>query len=175
MATPTPSASAKPHLLPAIGDPGAAEGLRARLSRLHPATRPLWGRMAAVAMLRHLNDAFETMDGTRPLQPGPARRGTTFRAWTTKVLALYAPVPWPRGLRTAPSIDQERGGTTPRAFDVEAATLLAHVHRYAAGEVPLGRHHPFIGTLSAWEWQRWAYLHVDHHFRQFGLERPSTG
>jgi len=29
--------------------------------------------------------------------------------------------------------------------------------------------HPIFGRMSLWEWQRWGYLHTDHHLRQFGL------
>jgi hypothetical protein len=32
-----------------------------------------------------------------------------------------------------------------------------------------GREHPFLGKLSRAEWLRWAYLHMDHHLRQFGV------
>ncbi len=28
--------------------------------------------------------------------------------------------------------------------------------------------HPYFGNLTKWEWMRWAYLHADHHLRQFG-------
>jgi Protein of unknown function (DUF1569) len=29
--------------------------------------------------------------------------------------------------------------------------------------------HPLFGRMSASSWMRWAYLHADHHLRQFGL------
>jgi hypothetical protein len=29
--------------------------------------------------------------------------------------------------------------------------------------------HPVFQKMSAAEWGRWAYRHVDHHARQFGL------
>jgi hypothetical protein len=29
--------------------------------------------------------------------------------------------------------------------------------------------HPIFGKMSETDWMRWAYLHVDHHLRQFGL------
>jgi hypothetical protein len=31
------------------------------------------------------------------------------------------------------------------------------------------RPHYMFGPLSESEWARWAYLHMDHHLRQFGL------
>jgi hypothetical protein len=155
------------RLLPSLADPGEAERTVRRLDRLDVTAQPLWGRMVALGILRHLNDAFATMDGSRPLPPGPAERGNALQRQATRLVALYLPATWPRGLRTSPAIDQEAGGSRPGTLADEAAELTMYVARYAAGDVPTGRAHPFIGTLSAWEWQRWAYLHVDHHFRQF--------
>jgi hypothetical protein len=28
--------------------------------------------------------------------------------------------------------------------------------------------HPIFGRMSEAAWMRWAYLHTDHHLRQFG-------
>jgi hypothetical protein len=155
------------RLLPTLADPGEAERAMRRLDRLDPTAQPLWGRMGALGMLRHLNDAFATIDGSRPPPPAPAQRGNALRRQATRLVALYLPAPWPRGLRTLPVIDQEAGGSPPGTFADEAAELTTYVARYAAGDVPAVRVHPFLGQLSTWEWQRWAYLHVDHHFRQF--------
>jgi len=30
-----------------------------------------------------------------------------------------------------------------------------------------GRWHPIFGPMSRSDWLRWAYLHMDHHLRQF--------
>jgi hypothetical protein len=142
-----------------------------RLDRLDPTTRPLWGRMHALAMLRHLNDAFALMDRSRPATTAAGGLADALRHRATKAMALYVPVPWPRGLRTSPEIDQAIGGSAPGAFADEATELATFLARYAAGDVPTHGEHPFVGRLSVWEWQRWAYLHVDHHFRQFGVGR----
>lgn len=32
-----------------------------------------------------------------------------------------------------------------------------------------GQVHPIFGRLSRAAWLRWAYLHMDHHLRQFGF------
>jgi hypothetical protein len=31
-----------------------------------------------------------------------------------------------------------------------------------------GKAHPLFGRMSDADWLRWAYLHADHHLRQFG-------
>jgi hypothetical protein len=30
-----------------------------------------------------------------------------------------------------------------------------------------GQQHPIFGPMSRSAWLRWAYLHMDHHLRQF--------
>jgi hypothetical protein len=157
------------RLHPSLADPGETERLLRRLDRLDPSMQPLWGRMRVVNMLRHLNDAFGAMAGSRPLPPAPPRRGDRFRRGTTKLLALYLPVPWPKGIRTLTALDQRAGGSAPGVVAAELAELRTYLDRCAAGDVPAGREHPSLGPLSTWEWQRWAYLHVDHHLRQFGV------
>jgi hypothetical protein len=67
-------------------------------------------------------------------------------------------------------VDQEAGGTEPGDFAadlkqlealVEIVTKPASGYRWPA--------HPIFGTMSEAAWLRWAYLHMDHHLRQFGL------
>ena len=83
--------------------------------------------------------------------------------------ALYA-VALAAGIRTRPEVDQEFGGTKPTAFDTDVATLEAFVEVVTTRpEFFAGRRHPIFGPLSDTAWMRWAYLHMDHHFRQFGV------
>jgi hypothetical protein len=35
-------------------------------------------------------------------------------------------------------------------------------------EILDGKSHPIFGAMSAGDWLRWGYLHMDHHLRQFG-------
>jgi hypothetical protein len=144
------------------------EEIRARLARLRPDSPRRWGRMSAPQMVCHLTDAFRNILGERATagvrQPGHLR-GTLLK-WA----ALYAPVPWPRGLRTRPEADQERGGTPPGEFTRDVAALGAACDRFlAARAVVAQRPHYRFGALTQAEWARWAYLHMDHHLRQFGL------
>jgi tetratricopeptide (TPR) repeat protein len=87
-----------------------------------------------------------------------------------KWAALYAPVPWPAGIVTRPEVDQQIGGTPPTDFAADVAALEQLVE--AATTMPgffSGRPHPIFGPLSDAAWMRWAYLHMDHHLRQFGV------
>jgi hypothetical protein len=86
-----------------------------------------------------------------------------------KWIALYAPMPWPTGIQTVPEFDQRTAGTPPGAFAADVATLEALLGRIGRRDdgAPWPRH-PIFGRMSQRAWLRWAYLHMDHHLRQFG-------
>ena len=51
----------------------------------------------------------------------------------------------------------------------DRATLLASMERFASKTERDVHPHPIFGPLTTWEWQRWGWLHADHHLRQFGV------
>jgi hypothetical protein len=67
-------------------------------------------------------------------------------------------------------MDQELGGTMPADFAADLAELQALLEVVTT---PARDHvwpvHPIFGEMSEAAWMRWAYLHMDHHLRQFGL------
>ena len=121
--------------------------------------------MSAPQMICHLNDSFLGVIGERPISPatGPLQR--TLVKW----MALYGPLPWPQGIETRPEVDQERGGTRPTDFAADVARLEALVDLVTTRTGCFdGQVHPIFGRMSEFAWMRWAYLHMDHHLRQFG-------
>jgi hypothetical protein len=121
--------------------------------------------MSAHQMICHLSDSFLAVTGRRHASPasGPLQR--TVIKW----IALYAPLKWPKGIPTRPEVDQEAGGTTPSNFAADVTQLEMLVElittRISCFD---GQTHPIFGPLSRPAWMRWAYLHMDHHLRQFG-------
>jgi DinB superfamily len=138
-----------------------------RLKRVRPDAAGCWGRMSAHQMVCHLADNFRMALGMKLVLPTTGLLQRTLVKW----LALYAPLQWPPGrLRTSPEVDQEQGGTRPTVFDADLAESEALLKRVAAEAGSLHRHrHPVFGPMSDGDWLRWAYLHTDHHLRQFGL------
>ena len=122
--------------------------------------------MSAHQMVCHLADAFLMGTDGRPVSVASSVAERTVIKW----IALYAPTRWPQGIRTRPEIDQEVGGTKPTTFAADVTALEALVERVAATRGFFdGRTHPIFGRLSERAWMRWAYLHMDHHLRQFGV------
>ena len=137
-----------------------------RLNSLRRDSERRWGRMTAHQMVCHLSDGYRIQIGERrtALAPSPLPRPIM------KVVALYMPLKWPPGIRTTPDLDQDCGGTRPIDFAADVADLAGLVDRASipCPGVP-ERLHPLFGRMSDAEWKRWAYLHADHHLRQFGI------
>jgi hypothetical protein len=147
-------------------DRDKAEVLR-RLKALRPDSVARWGRMSAHQMVCHLSDGYRMLTGERTTQlvASPLPRSIM------KCVALYAPVRWPTGIPTTPELDQGVGGTRPVDFGAvvaDLATLVDHIARVRRGRFA-GQRHPIFGRMSESAWLRWAYLHADHHLRQFGV------
>lgn len=139
--------------------------LRRRLAQLRAETQPRWGRMSAGQAVCHLADAYRMALGEYLV----ASRSRLVDRTVFKLLALYTPMPWPKGIPTAPELDQFAGrGTCPEDFAADAASLLALMQRMA-GHQGAWPDHPILGPMSRSQWMRWGYLHPDHHLRQFGL------
>lgn len=103
--------------------------------------------------------------GQKAVTPSTSLTKRTIVKW----MALYVPLRWPPGIPTSPEIDQHGGGRPPAEFAADVADLLAQMEAIARDPRALeGRVHPIFGRISGRGWLRWAYLHTDHHLRQFG-------
>lgn len=137
-----------------------------RLGQVRPDSVRRWGRMSAHQMVCHLTDSCRMMMGEKAVSPAASPITRTVVKW----IALYAPLRWSPGILTRPEIDQMTAGTKPGDFARDVATLQAVL----AGLKVRGRGanwpaHPIFGRMSERAWFRWAYLHTDHHLRQFGV------
>ena len=147
-----------------LANPDDTHELIARLDRLTPQSTRQWGRMNVHQMICHLSDSFRAVTGERKVSavrlPG---------ASLIKYIALYSPMTWPHGVKTGAEVDQEIGGTRPVEFARDRGDLVVLVERFARPAQNFASYaHPAFGRMSPAQWQRWAYLHVDHSLRQFG-------
>ena len=138
--------------------------IRSRVAALAPQDQALWGSMTVNQALCHLHDSFHVALGRRPAAPlRPPSIPLPMLIW----LALKAPIPWPKGVETAPEVKQGIGGTPPGEFPADLDRLLASLDAFAASPGPWPAH-PIFGPLTGPQWMRWGFLHTDHHLRQFG-------
>ncbi len=150
-----------------LSDAAALAGILDRLDRLPPNAPAHWGRMSAHQMLCHLTDSFLACFGEKYASPATGLFERTVMKWA----ALYMPLPWPKDIATRPEIDQVAGGgTPPAAFDQDRQALVGATARFCDPTRDSTRDfHPIFGRMSRDEWMRWAWLHMDHHLRQFGV------
>jgi hypothetical protein len=149
-----------------IADDRALGSLVERLQRLRRDSPRRWGTLTPGEMLCHLGDAHESVLGIRiPPGPKPSGRPGPLLKW----LVLYGPFPLPRGVKTRPGVDPRIDGTRPEDFERDRERAIGSLKALAAAEpATMSPSHFRFGRMSARDWHRWAYRHVDHHLRQFG-------
>ena len=134
-----------------------------RLGRVRPDSQRRWGSMSAHQMICHLSDSFRVALGTKHV----CSSSTLFKRTIYKWAALWVPLRWPHGVKTRPEMDQLQGGTRPVEFSSDAENLRILFERFCGWKYDFAPHAMF-GQLSRTERMRHAYLHMDHHLRQFG-------
>lgn len=143
--------------------PGDRQEMLERLEALRPDSPRQWGRMNSHQMVCHLIDGFAVALGQRTVSPATGLFQRTIMKWG----GLYLPIPWPKNIPTRPEIDQVEGkGTAPEDWRRDVLALRDHMQRFVGARQ--WSPHPIFGRMTASEWMRWGYLHMDHHFRQFG-------
>jgi hypothetical protein len=145
-----------------LASPADCEEIRRRIAALAPESPRRWGSMSIGGMLCHVDDSYRAVLGERPFSTAKL----AVPPWFAKLVALRAPMQWPRNLMTAESVRQGGGGTPPVAFAEDRARLLKTFQRFC-GCTQLMTVHPMFGSMKRADWLRWGYLHADHHLRQF--------
>jgi hypothetical protein len=149
-----------------LNDPRSKQEILGRLHSVRPDSPPRWGKMTARQMVCHLSDTFLAAMGEKPTQIAQGYAARKLIKW----VALYVPLPWPKGVPTPAECDQAFGGTPPADFSEDLQRLQVLVEGYT--EEPRKfqfRPHPIFLEMSERDWMRWGYLHMDHHLRQFGV------
>jgi len=146
-----------------LTDPGARSALCERIAKLDPDATRQWGQMTPHQMVCHLNDSFRVATGEKYASPDT----NLFKQIVFKWVALHTPLPWPHGVATRPEMVQGHGGTPPSDWMRDRTELQELIPAFAARQ-SFG-FHPLFGEMSQADWLIWAYRHIDHHLRQFGV------
>jgi hypothetical protein len=138
--------------------------IRRRILLVRPESPRRWGKMTSHQMINHQADSLRGMMGLKPVSP--AGRPNKI----LKFLALWLPLPWPKGVATRPEMDQLNGGTPPAEFQADVQAFMELLERFTRTPREFQfQAHPMFGEMQEHEWMRWGYLHIDHHLRQFGV------
>jgi hypothetical protein len=145
-----------------IADRETLDLLLARVAKVQPTLERQWGSISVHQMLVHVADASEVVLRRKPW-PMVGRKPNRVMKW----LALRAPMRWPHNIKSGaePGLLELDDGV----FEADRARVVATLREVAeAGEVDLVGDHPLFGVMTRADWHRWAWLHTDHHLRQFG-------
>ena len=147
-----------------LADPDARAEIIARVHHVRPDSVGKFGVLTAPEMIVHCTICLEAGLGLRQVSAAE----TFVMRNVVKYIALYMPAPWPPGFKTRPEMDARRNGNRTGAFVSDVAKLVQRLEEFAAHRPtrPWARH-PMFGAMSESEWKRWAYLHTDHHLKQF--------
>jgi len=84
----------------------------ARLQSVHATTPRCWGKMSAHQMVCHLADGFRLYMSLKTAYPVPLPYPRIFLKWT----ALWAPIPWPKGIQNRARVGPAVRRHAPRRF-----------------------------------------------------------
>lgn len=133
-----------------------------RIELLQPAAQRQWGKMDVSQMLAHCSAAMDMAAGK--INPPRMLIGRIIGGFVKPIYINEKPF--------SPNSPTEKTlvVSDARDFSREQAHLKECVREfYQGGEGRCTRHpHPFFGPLTAYEWSRGMYKHLDHHLRQFG-------
>jgi hypothetical protein len=135
-----------------------------RINALTPTTQPTWGKMSVSKMLAHVCVAYEMAFENKHPKPNAIMR---FILKTFVKNGVVNEKPYPKNSPTAPAFIIKED----KDFETEKKRLIAYLEKCRE----LGRSHfdgkesLSFGTLTAEEWNKLFYKHLDHHLTQFGV------
>lgn len=147
-----------------IGNPAIQREILRRIGQLSAGDRGHWGKMTVQQMMCHLADGYRAVLTKRKLDRVEYGIPRPVLKW----IALRAPLRWPKGVPAPREITPGLGGTPPAEFESDRAELSRCLKEFCEQAPPQDLPHPLFGKMSGRDWLRWAYLHADHHLRQFG-------
>ena len=135
-----------------------------RINALTAESRPEWGKMNVAQMCAHCTEAFEVMNGEKPLRKAP-RIPRPFRGVILQYLTSDKPF-----LKNTPTHPQYKK-VDELQLDGEKKRLVAAIDRFVTEDEATAnaRAYPFFGEMTADQRGVWMYKHLDHHLRQFGV------
>ena len=145
-----------------IFEPAVSAAILQRLEKLPPGAPAQWGKMTVAQMLAHCQRPLQVALGEKELKQSLI--GFLFGKMAKK--QLLKDTPFKKNLPTDASFIVK---DEPN-FEHEKQLLQSLILRFgSANKVLLAqKKHPFFGYMTAEEWGRLVWKHMDHHLLQFG-------
>lgn len=145
-------------------DPAVKKELLARIDKLTPNSKALWGKMNVTQNLRHMSMAFDIATGK--LNPTLAKI-PPIPKWLLKFFLLNAKPPKEKA-ETFVEMNTVANGINPTDFEAESKNLKQAIEGFynATSLIPENK---LAGKFKRADWGKLNYNHTDHHLRQFGV------
>ena len=146
-----------------IFDDGLRGQIIGRLNKLTVENQALWGKMSPAQMVKHCR-LWEEMIHENKLFRRPLIGRLIGPLILKKVLQT------PEFRRNSPTIPEMLVTDTGIDLDEERQQLIALLSSYPQYTWPDNSFiHPFFGKMTREQIGQMAYLHLDHHLKQFGV------
>ena len=144
-------------------DQSECDAMIARINKLSPESKALWGKMSVSQMLLHSQKPLRIAFGEENIKRNLF--GILFGRIAKKTLVNDSP--FGKNLPTAPSFVVKNQPD----FATEKEKLIALIRRFQEGgpSVLSKKPHGFFGPMSEMDWSKSNWKHLDHHLRQFGV------
>jgi hypothetical protein len=144
-------------------DAATVSEVKQRIAHLGPESERLWGRMTTGQMLAHCSLTVEMALGDK--KPSRLLLGRVLGPLVRSKFSNDEPLG-----KNGPT-DKRLIVKEERELEAERERLCGLLDRFAAGGAEGCTTHPhvFFGKLTAEEWGKGMYKHLDHHLRQFGV------
>ena len=135
----------------------------ARINKLNPDMKPIWGQMNPAQMFEHCARALEFSIG----KSKPPRMFIGYILGPIFKSMYYNDKPWGRNTKTAPNYVV----ADKQDFEITKSKLLNLVYEFSNGGEEKATTHPspFFGNLTPEQHGLGQYKHLDHHLKQFGV------
>lgn len=137
-----------------------------RIEKLNPSASAKWGKMNINQMLCHCADQLRLANGTKSSKFIGNFMLTTVFKW---LILTFMKAPKGK-IETVKELKQGVGGTKPTSFEDDRKALIDLIQNFDESfKTNKTVVHPAFGKMNHWQNGRLAYLHLDHHLRQFGV------
>lgn len=133
-----------------------------RLSKINENSDRQWGKMNASQMVTHCQKPLDVAEGTLKLPH--TFIGKLFGKMVKNKFLSGKPIS-----KNSPTAPEFVIKGNPE-FEKEKSVLEAQIRRFGekGPDAVANKTHPFFGTMTDDEWGKLHYVHLNHHFLQFG-------
>lgn len=111
-------------------------------------------------MLFHCNRVSEA------ILTGSSEKKPTIRQKFLRILVLNLMQKLPKGRHSSSRFFSQEENLS---FVYEKQKLIETIKQFPLNNKVLGGKHPLFGKMNTGQWGRFAWIHLDHHLRQFGV------